>query len=103
MSRFKQPDRALAPLPAAQLGKAARSATLLADEPSLAPAATAPKTTVTPRAKPPAESIASKIGMVALCGLILSPYIQDLTLRLGFKPYLNKVCLIILPLAFLAS
>jgi len=41
--------------------------------------------------------------MLALCGLILSPYIQDLTLRLGFKPYLSIACLVILPVAFIAS
>jgi O-antigen ligase len=104
MSRFKQPDRALAPLPPAQLGK---TATVYAEEPSRTPAAAAPgfEPAVPPvRAAPPqAESIASKIGMLALCGLMLSPYLQDLTLRLGFKPYLNLVCLVILPVAFLAS
>jgi putative inorganic carbon (HCO3(-)) transporter len=41
--------------------------------------------------------------MLALCGVILSPYLQDLTMRVGFKPYLSMVCLAVLPLVFLAS
>jgi O-antigen ligase len=41
--------------------------------------------------------------MLALCGFILSPYLQDLTTRFGFKPYLSMVGLIVMPLAFLAS
>src|ERR1700691_674699 len=112
MSRFKQPDRALAPLPPAQLGRVATAAALHAGErtPAVtqAPAAAGPR--VVPRvaripraAPPPAESMVSKIGMLAVCGVILSPYLQDLTVRVGFKPYLSMVCLAILPLVFLAS
>ncbi len=105
MSRFKQPDRALAPLPPAQLGKTAT--TLYAEEqaPAVpkARAAVAPRAAGIPAPAAPRESGASKIGMLALCGLILSPHIQDLAAPLGFKPYLSIVCFIILPFAFLAS
>ncbi len=41
--------------------------------------------------------------MLALCGVILSPYLQDLTMRVGFKPYLSIACLAVLPLVFLVS
>jgi O-antigen ligase len=105
MSRFKQPDRALAPLPPAQLGKAATA--IYAEEPApavaKAPAAVAPVVAAPLAARPSAESMVSKIGMLALCGLMLSPFIQDLTMRVGVKLYLNYICLAILPFAFLAS
>jgi O-antigen ligase len=106
MSRFKQPDRALAPLPPAQLGKAAstlyaegRATAVTQERAAVAFEVPAPRQ-ATPRSE---ESGPTKVGMLALCGLILSPYIQDLTMRVGFKPYLNFVCMIILPLAYLAS
>jgi O-antigen ligase len=102
MSRFKQPGRALAPLPSAQVGRAAT--TIYAEEQTPAPAAVGRVAAAAARvAPPPAESMGSRIGMLALCGFILSPYLQDLTIRAGFKPYLSIVGLIIMPLAFLMS
>jgi O-antigen ligase len=104
MSRFKQPERALAPLPPAQLGKGSTASVVEPGPPVIKGPAVAPGGMAVPQAVPrQEESRATKLGMLALCAVILSPYIQDLTSRLGFKPYLNIVGFIILPFAFLGS